>query len=343
MGENPLTKLMEITIQNEVNFLTIEHKKIKVDEFISTTAVHCQRLEEPRHKSVKKILGEKLLPTHLEVALVQVHFQNSYYSLNNYYSINGNTRKFIWGKFDELKPNELLNVTIYHAFNQNDVETIYRSIDSGNSVETPSQMIGGLYRSTSFTPLSKKLKGCSYGTALKHAYAACTGNRRIYDTDGSVSDIKNKKEYLYFVKELEHLDKLYFKLEKNKDLHKKFNGGNIMSTLLIMFKKHGIDNEKLNETVDALFTQKVKVKDGVGELNDGVSIVWSDLYDKHQSTLQWTDQSEGYGPIMMGKLLYCLDAYMNDTLLITNKSDSNKGIVIKDNKAMEFFRSYFTN
>lgn len=334
---------METIIQTPVNFLTVDYKKIEVNEFLTTQPVHCQRLEEPRHKSLKKILNERLLPTHLEVSLIQTHFNNNYYTNGDYYSINGNTRKFIWSKFEELKPNELLKVSIYHAFNVSDVEAIYRSIDSGNSVETPSQMIGGLYRSTGFIPQSKKLKGCSYGTSLKHAYACCTGNRRIYDTDHSVSDIKNKKEYMFFEKELAYLDGIYLNLEKNPHPYKKFSNGNIMSVLLIMLKKYGTDNDKLNDTIDALLTQKVKVKDGIAGLNDGVSIIWSDLYEKHNPTFQWTDQSEGYGPIMMGKLLYCMDAYMNDVLLKINKFESTKGIVIKDNVAVDFFRSYFTN
>lgn len=327
--------------ENETTFLTIKNKTMQVDNFLTTESVHCQRLEEPRHKPLKKILSEKLLPTHLEVSLIKVHFEDEYYRMDGLYSINGNTRKYIWTRYPELKPEHNLHVTVYNAFNRLDVEHIYRSIDSGNSVETVNQMMTGHYRSFKFTPISKKFKAGNIGTALKHAYVCCTGSRRMYGNDTSLSDLKNKKEFIYFEEELKYLDVFYHNLEKDKVKHKKLSTGCILASLLILGKKYGVNSPKFGEMVNNLFNQVTKIGEGVNGWNDGIKIIWSDLYDKYNPDGHWTDQSEGNGPTMIGKIIYCMDAFMNDEPLKTRNSSSLKGIVINDVKSVEYFRNYF--
>ena len=345
MGHNPNIKIMselfQTLVEKEVNnqFLLIDHRQLSVEKFIETKAVHCQRLEEPRYKSVKKILSEKLLPTHLEVALVRAHFTDEYYTQGEHYSINGNTRKFVWDKFEILRPSQLLETTVYHAYNRNEIEQIYRSIDSVNSAETTNQMIGGLCRSSEFNPVSRKIKNGNFGTPLRHAYYCFMGARTKPET--RLTDIKNKIEFATFEDEIKFLDPIYLSIENDKFLTKKFSSSNIMASLLILGKKYDVTNPKYIEMIDSLINQKVKIKEGVGGLNDGVSIVWSDLYGKYNPLEKWVDASEGFGGIMIGQILYCLDSYMNDIPLKTRNNQSAKGVVINDIKAKDYFWNYF--
>ena len=83
-------------------------------------------------------------------------------------------------------------------------------------------------------------------------------------------------------------------------------------------------------------------KEGVKGLNDGVSVVWGDLYQKHIND-DWVDASGGGGPKMVGKLLYCLDSFMNNIDISIRASSSTRGIVMNDEKSKEYFRTYINN
>ena len=156
-----------------------------------------------------------------------------------------------------------------------------------------------------------------------------------------LTDIKNKIEFATFEDEIKFLDPIYLSIENDKFLTKKFSSSNIMASLLILGKKYDVTNPKYIEMIDSLINQKVKIKEGVGGLNDGVSIVWSDLYGKYNPLEKWVDASEGFGGIMIGQILYCLDSYMNDIPLKTRNNQSAKGVVINDIKAKDYFWNYF--
>jgi hypothetical protein len=330
---------METLIENQKDFLTVEHSNLALAHFLKTQPVHCQRFVEPRLKQLSKILSEKTLPTHLEVSVVQAHFTNEYYKQNVYYSINGNTRKELWLLNEDLQPSTHLYATIYHAYSELDVEQIYRSIDSYNSVETKKHQIGGLCRSTDFTPESNKIRTGNFATALRRAYICCTGVNTYLETS-NYSELENKKEFMYFLEEIKFMDKWIASFEKDKFKYKKFCTGNIMASMLIMGKKYGVTNPKFIEMFDALINEKVTKHDGVNGLNDGVSVVWKDIYEKNNPTGNWTKSSEGYAPIIIGQLLYCLEHYMIDQLLTIRNYQSTKGIVLKDEQSSVYYRNY---
>ena len=326
------------------SILDIGHYLIEVDSFLSKLPVHCQRRHEDRVNDVKKLLQERLLATHLQVAIVKCHFNDDYYKEDESYSINGNTRKTVWLKFPELKPTLPLHLDVYHAYSRQDIERIYRTLDSRDSVETSGDLIGGLFRSIGYEPKSKKFKSGNIGVALRHAYKCCNSLKRIYGNDSSYSDITNKAEVVYFEKEVPVLDEIIFRIEKMETAkRRKFITGPIMVVILVLLKKYGIDNDKVHEAINALINQKVKIKEGVGGQNDGVSVIWDDLYTKFTSSdgRRWTLQSEGDGPKIFGHILYCMDSYINDVTLKTRKLDSKKGVVIDDNTAVEYFNNYF--
>jgi hypothetical protein len=336
-----MTFLESNLVDNQLGFLTVQRKPIQVDRFIQTKSVSVQRLEEPRHKKLKKMMSEKLLPTHLEVALVLTHFTDDYYEQNNYYSINGNTRKFIWNMYPEMKPEVPLYCTIYNAYTREQVNEIYRSIDSSDSVESVGQMMGGLCRDSSFIPVSKYVGTGKFATALRHAYCCIMNDRSLFTyKQSSFTDIKNKEEFKYFYNEIQFLDKIYQSFESNSDIKSKMNYGSVFAALLIICKKYGINNPKVTETINKLVNNIVTTHEGYNGLNDGVSVVFIELYDKFQNQLQkWSDTSAGYGPVIIGNILYCLDSYMNDNL-ITIKNTKSSAIIMRDNKIIEYFTNY---
>jgi hypothetical protein len=319
----------------ENNFLSIENKTLSTSEFLRTKSVHCQRMIEHRLNSIRKVLDVKLLPTHLEVSVVKVNFSDGYYERGQSYSINGNTRKEIWSEGFETAPS-FVYVTTYYANNRTEIEEIYNSIDSSKSVENVGDKISGLYRANNFNPQSKKFKTRGIGRSIQLAYL-CFNNGQV--NRNLITEIQNKKEYEFFKDELEFLDSCYTQINNDKIKTKKFTSSNIMASLLIIGKKFGINNPRYVEMVNNLINEIPTRKEGVKGLNDGVSVVWGDLYQKHMND-GWVDASGGGGPVMIGKLLYCLDAFMNNIDISVRPSSSIKGVVLNDEKSKELFKTY---
>ena len=116
-------------------FLDIVQERWKPADFLLTQKVHCQRPIDERVEKIKKLLSEKQLPTHLIVDVVIAKFTDSYYKENTAYSVNANTRKAVWQENPELIPTKDLYVNVFFANNVQEIEWIYRSIDSPNSYE----------------------------------------------------------------------------------------------------------------------------------------------------------------------------------------------------------------
>lgn len=335
---------MKSLIQTQpVDILTIDHTQLSVVEFLTLKPVSVQRNEMDRYKKTIKVLKEKLLPTHLEVSIIIPNFEDDYYEFNKPYSINGNTRKFIWNNYPDLRPDRLLNVTVYRANSRQDIDQIYRSIDSQDSVETPKQMIGGIFRDTQYVPVSKYVKTGKFSTALRHAYACFKGDRGLINYGkSSFLEMKNRKEYEEFQNEIAFLDAKYKVFEDDKSKVLKYNFGSVFSALLIVCKKYGVDNPKVSEMVDYLTNNRTILHEGTDGLNDGLSVINQELYEYYQNVVEkWSDTSAGFGPIIIGNLIYCMDAYINDKMIKINKAGSKKGIVIKDVEAIKNFKNYF--
>ena len=322
----------------ENNFLTIEHKTLQTEGFLKTSPVHCQRLIEHRINGITKVLSVKLIPTHLEVSIIKVNFSDNYYQKGHVYSINGNTRKQIWSDNPDMKP-DFVYTTIYFADNRKQVEEIYNSIDSTKSVENTGDKISGLYRANNIEPKSKKFLSRGIGRPLQLAYL-CYNNGDSKKT--LITEIDNKQEFEFFKDVLSFLDTQYITFNNDKIKTKKFASSNIMAALLIIGKKYGVNHPRYTLLVHNLFNEIAVRKEGIGGLNDGVSVVWGNLYEKHQNN-GWTDASGGGGPLMIGRILYCFDAFMNNTDISVRNNTSIKGIVLNDEKSKEYFKTYITS
>jgi hypothetical protein len=334
-----------LTNTKNVDLLSVSHSQMDVKDFLELKPVSVQRNEVDRYKKTMKVLMEKLLPTHLEVSIVIPNFEDEYYEFGKPYSINGNTRKYIWSNYPEIRPNKNLYVTIYQANTRKEIDEIYRSIDSQDSVETPKQMIGGIFRDTNQYPISKYVKSGKFSTALRHAYSCYMGDRsRINYEKNSFLEMKNRKEFELFRDEIFFLDKFYYEFETDKSKVIKYNFSSVFSALLIVCKKYGINNPKVEELVNNLTSGKTTIHEGINGVNDGLSVINQELYEYYQNVLQkWSDTSAGHGPVIIGNLIYCMDSYMNDVLLKIKKSGSRMGIVMKDDKSKEYFVNYFKN
>lgn len=327
-----------------VNNLTIEKTRMTVDSFMQLKPVSVQRPEAPRAKKLKTILEQGLLPTHLEVGLVEVHFTDNYYRSGYQYIINGNSRNYVWTNYPELIPNEMLYVSVYHAFTREDVETIYRSIDSQDSVETVKDLIGGTFRDLSFEPKSEYVRSGKFATALRHAYSCYYGDRTKINYDKTnFNEIKNKKEFILFKNEIEFLDNIYYSFQNKKDIKEKLKGGGIFAALLIICKKYGTGDPMVEMLIENLLDFRTTKHDGVNGLNDGVSVILIDLYNKYNviQKNQWRNTSAGNGPILIGNILYCMDNFVNHNLIKINSTTSAKGVIMKDEKIIEYFVNYF--
>jgi hypothetical protein len=332
-----------LTSETKIDILSIEHKKITPQSFMELKPVSIQRNEKERFNKTLRVLAEKTLPTHLEVAAVIANFEDEYYEYGKLYSINGNTRKYVWQNFPDVCPKRDLYLTIYQANTRKEIDEIYRSIDSQDSVETAKHMIGGIFRDTNKYPESKYIASGKFTTALRHAYSCFIGDKKsIFYQATSFLEIKNKKEFEMYKNEIFFLDKFYLDFEGDKTKTIKYNFGSVFAALLLISKKYGIDNPKVTELVTNLTTGKTIIHEGPSGLNDGLSVINQDLYDYYHLVLQrWSDMSAGHGPVIIGQLLFCMDAYMNDTMLKIKKSNSRLGIVMKDEDAKEFFFTYF--
>ena len=265
-------------------FLDIVQERWKPADFLLTQKVHCQRPIDERVEKIKKLLSEKQLPTHLIVDVVIAKFTDSYYKENTAYSVNANTRKAVWQENPELIPTKDLYVNVFFANNVQEIEWIYRSIDSPNSYERPSETIGGLYSKYGFNPRSKYLKGRTISTSLKNAYSTLINDsmaRKFTFPKGKNCDLPFDLQISQFIFELEVADNFYFGIETLLESHNMMHSGNVLSAFLLAMKKYGLNNDKLMEFMYNFAQQIAKVKAGVNELNDGASIAWGNLYPKY--------------------------------------------------------------
>ena len=169
--------------------------------------------------------------------------------------------------------------------------------------------------------------------------------RKFTFPKGKNCDLPFDLQISQFIFELEVADNFYFGIETLLESHNMMHSGNVLSAFLLAMKKYGLNNDKLMEFMYNFAHQIAKVKAGVNELNDGASIAWGNLYPKYSDRSKkenkiWKNSAMGTSSLIIGNLLYCIDAFMEDRLLKINKQDSRKGIVIKDEEAKVYYYDY---
>ena len=295
---NNMDKTKNVTekmVDKTIGRFVIENTHMSVNDFISLKTVHDQRWEEPRFDKLLKILKRELLPEHICVEAVRVHFSDSYYTAGNLYSINGNTRKLLWRDNPEIRPNFPLNVRITNAYSISDIEKSYRSHDSQDSVEKNEMLIQGKWREINYLPQTKKFYMGKVISPLKWATAGLVGHdtTRWVDQDAS---------FAYFKEELIYLD-------KQSISNKKYSSSLILAAMLMILKKHGRYNDKVQEAIYNLLNEKITpTKDGF----DGISFISWKLYEKYNKSENWTKPSAGNAPHVIGQILFAFESFLDD-------------------------------
>lgn len=315
---NNMEKLKNVTekmVDKTIGRFVIENTQMGVNDFISLKPVHNQRWEEPRFDKLLKILKKELLPEHLCVEVVKAHFTDSYYTAGNYYSINGNTRKLLWRDHADVRPNFLLNVRITNAYSISDIEKSYRSHDSQDSVEKNEMLIQGKWREIGYTPQTTKFYNGKIISPIKWATAGLVGHDTTRWVDQDVSFAHFRDELIY--------------LDKQSITNKKYNSSLILCAMLMILKKHGRYNEKVQEAIYNLLNEKItSTPNGY----DGISFISWKLYEKYNKSENWAKPSGGNAPHVIGQILYAFESFLED--IPVSKELSHK-------KAVDYYNNFW--
>jgi len=330
------------TVSTPTGFLQIDRDMVSIEEFLESNCVHCQRLEEPRIEKLTSILLERLLPTHLEVAYVMAHFTDEFYQQNIIYSVDANTRKIIWSYDEDLRPKVGLYRRIYHAYSKEDVEAIYRSIDSQDSVEKTAHLLSGILRYFKVDIIDKKIKKGDFVNAIKIAYNNIHGKTKDIETkiEKKKTDIPYKTEVNEFIHQLVYLGNEVFPLLKGNKRNK-FSSNNIMASFLMLLKKYNHEPSMLNkvkEGISILISEKSIVNEGDNLPKDGITVIWKDIHYKYNLTTSWSSGSISVHPVVVGDILYAFESYLEDRLITTKKD----GTCLTPSKAKKYYESFWS-
>jgi hypothetical protein len=283
-------------------------------------AYNRNRKIEHRVSKLTKILKKGFVQTQAEIAIGVAVNPFGGYKKNEKFILNGNTRMLIYKNNPELIPPIPFDVKVYECFDYEQTYNLYTSFDSSDSVETSSDKITGYLREKGYEPVSKVISTGKFKTALNIAAMYGTNNEGVYLQTMDFSD-----KLSYFWDELVYLD------QSNLNLFDKRYSGNLLGSLLLITKKYGLKNKRLNLLIKNL-------QDGITTINnghniDGVHYVYNDLY--LDNLKQWKSTSYSNYQTACSQILYCLDKFMKDETL--NKDDLKK---LKGNKLFEFYQYY---
>jgi len=278
---------------------------LSYNEFHAIPPIFCNRDWLQRWKIVAKLLNEEPNPTQKNIALVR-------YPDGNLEIANGNTRRYCWETGKAPRPTTLF-AEIYHVANQDEARAIYNSFDSEKSVEKSPDKFTGAFRELNMNIQSKNMKK---GSGLVNTMKDCIK----YYPDASITKTRKNPKFIIestklFKNELLKLDEILFSFEQQRITVKPST--KVKTTILMMMKKYGINNEKLLDGINELFRGRC-LWPGDGQPTDGISFLNKEL-DRHHYTPQSTrhkldEQLDFY--------LTCFIRWMDDTQMTVYKRRS---------------------
>jgi hypothetical protein len=241
-----LTKIPSSSFK--VSFSNIEKREIDVETFLKYPEVPMQRDTEGRAQTtkVKKMLSGKVLPVHLDVALVELTEDDIYYNVKyekGYTAVvNGCTRRFYWDNGLSENIPEKVHATIYKCKNMNEVREIYNTFDSPDATERKKEKLHGILSGLfDFIPRSSKLQKGEFLSALN--FSCHTLNYKEYSQPSSSVD------------QLPHQVKCYIDEIKAFDMicqnPKKWDQA-LVAAAFMSLKVYGTNNEKLLRCLDRI-------------------------------------------------------------------------------------------
>lgn len=293
------------------------------EKFNSIEPYNKNRDVEPRVSKVVKLLSKKYLPIHSVVTVGVAVKPFSNYKKGEMFRLDGNTRAEAFRVKPELIPTVPFNVMMIDIESKKEAEEIYYSIDSSDSVETAAHKVTGFLRERNYNAKTKNIKNGVFKGALLNA---C---KYVHNENGDLLQKADFDTMLdYFWNELVYIDQSGVINSKDGRVV-----GNVTTSLLLICKKYGTDNERVKLLINNL-------KNFVTECNDqtqvdGVHYVLNDLHRIHKQ--DWTKSQISISIPIICKILHSLDKFViGETLNKSNRKMSEK-------KLMEFYQNYLSN
>lgn len=291
------------------------------NKFANLAPYEINRRTEDRVKKVIKILKDRYLPTHSQIAVGRIVTPWGRYNQNDYVRLNGNTRALAMEREPSLIPGVPFEVNIIDIHSKEEGDALYYSYDSPNAVETSNDKCTGLLREKDYEAMSTIIIKGKYKTSVEKA-----GYYAIDEFGQYVQKISFKEQLDYFWDEICFLD------TKHIDKLPRYTA-NTFSALLMICKKYGVDNPRINLLIDNLFNGITTTNDGLNV--DGAHHIYYDLYS--QLGKVWGSTSRGLSKEIIGMILYDMDAFIkNETL---NKKTLKK-MKVEDYK--RFYQFYLS-
>jgi len=308
------------------NVIFKERKAYRVSKpaswFMSLPPYNRNREVEKRIPRIVGLLSRESLPTHLEVAVGFATESFGPYKKGDYFRLNGNTRCECWSVKPELIPNVPLDVKVYEVDSAEYTFKIYDSIDSQQSVETSNDKSTGLLRERGYTAKSKVIREGKFVTAVKNAAQYSHNENGLYLGGKSMRDRFDVLLDFYW-DELTYVDSLIL-----DPMGKKYSG-NILTALLMMAKKYGTNNPKLELLVNNFTDSITTVNDSTER--DGVNHVFNVTYVKYSQS--WKATGFSNARIVIAEILYAFDCFMNDKTIL-------KKTKFKKDTLIDFYQNY---
>jgi hypothetical protein len=292
-----------------------------INEFLKIPTFYRNRPVENRLRKKKNELKKGFLYTHLDVKVGRVMSKFGPYNIGDLYVMDGNTRAMLWKMDPGMRPNEDLLVTVIDINDVNEAERTYASIDNISSAETSQEKVGGFFRSINYVPIGKRMREGRISTAVNDASRYVEYFNGVPYKEATIFD-----KISFFMNELSFLDK--WGIDNVKNL-----SSNLLSCLLMIGKKYGVNNIRYHKMLDL-------IKHGTSEINendycDGTFYVMNKLYPENID--KWKITGHQKSPELLYEILYSLDCFMNSEKLRKKKNYA----VSKNIRHREFFQHYF--
>lgn len=254
-------KKEESTISYSACYGGVKQEILSIEDFLKLEPVPVQRDSDMRKNKLAKDLKKRILPTQLEVAIVElpkdyvnwVNSQDSGEKRNSQEVLNGNTRSLVWKQRlapipDYVKatyysiPDEITydeNGVVNSEAIEEYVQDLYYSFDSQAAVEKTPHKITGLYRKHGLYVSDGKIAKGGITKSFQTAFEGYT----YTDEDGNEASLRRTNDIrtldqgiALFKDEIETLSRIGTSSVTNSAW---------LASALMALKKYGTNNERL--------------------------------------------------------------------------------------------------
>ena len=298
--------------------------RMSPEKFMKLPAYNRNRFVDGRISKMVKRLSKGALPTHLIVAVCKVTKNFGPYKKGQMFRLDGHTRTDSWKVNPELIPNVDLFVIVYEIDSKEFCKEIYDDIDSTESAETANEKVTGLLRERNYIPKSQRFKKGTFKTAVINACRYVHTPEGVY-INGKEFNNKFEVKLDYLWNEFVFIDNMGI------DDFERYSG-NVLTSFLLLAKKYGTSSRRLKTLMDNY--REGNTTTSTSTEVDGVHFVYNILYPEYQNV--WTQTGFSNSFIIISKILYSFDMFMNNKLMSKNK----KKQLPSDKVLREFYQEY---